>query len=58
MLSGSIIIIFIVIIWATIYTVSYARWTWKEANRVGAVALFILALIVLTLPIYALYFRY
>ncbi len=57
MIGLSIIAIFIVLIWATVYTASFGIWTLKDKNKIGAIALFILALTVLALPIYAMYFR-
>ena len=47
----------IILIWAFIYTISYGTWTWKSKNRLGAVMVYLLALAVVILPIYTIFFR-
>lgn len=39
------------------YTVSYGIWIWKKRNRLGAVMIFLVAIIAVILPIYILIFR-
>lgn len=51
------IVIILILIWASIYTVSYGRWTWRKENKLGAIALYITAAIVLVLPIYMVFFK-
>jgi len=46
----------IFILWVFVRTVSYGKWTWERKNRLGAVMIFIVALTVLILPIYTMYF--
>jgi len=53
----SMVLGFIIIVWIFIYTVSYAVWTWKDNNKAGAIALFIVSLTGLLLPAYAMFFR-
>lgn len=47
---------FIIILWACAHTVSYGIWTWKKKNKLGAVMVFILALAVIALPAYKIFF--
>lgn len=56
MILGKLVTV-VISVWAFIYTASYARWTWNKKNRLGAAAVFILALAVLVLPIYTAFFR-
>lgn len=53
----TLILIFLIILWASIYTVSYAIWTWKEKNRLGAVMLFIVATVTIVLPVFTIFIR-
>lgn len=56
MLAGRIVI-FAILIWTSVYTVSFGIWTWKKENKLGAVMVFVLALTTIALPIYSIYFR-
>jgi len=47
---------FAILIWVFFYTASYAKWTWKSKNKLGGVMLFVLALVVIALPVYSIYF--
>lgn len=51
-----IIVIFIVLIWNAVYTVSYGIWTVKQ-NKKGGIALFILAAASVAFPLYLLWVR-
>lgn len=51
------LLIFILLIWICIRTGSYAGWTWKQKNRIGSIMLYILAVSIIVIPIYAMYFR-
>jgi len=58
MLSGfALFIIFVILLWSFIYTVSYALWTWKDKNRLGAVMIILLAVSIIVLPVYTIFFR-
>lgn len=48
---------FIILLWTFIYTTSYGIWTWKKKNKLGAIALVVIALAALILPVYTIYFR-
>ncbi len=50
-------LIYIILIYAFIHTVSYGIYLWNKKNRTGATAVFVLALIALTLPLLTIYFR-
>lgn len=47
--------IFIFLIWASVRTFSYGKWTWDKKNRLGAVIVFVIALLSLVFPIFSLY---
>lgn len=51
------ILIFAILIWTFVYTVSFGIWTWKRENKLGAVMVFVLAFTTIVLPIYSIYFR-
>jgi len=58
MLSGfALFIIFVILLWSFIYTVSYALWTWKDKNRLGALMIILLAVSIIALPVYTIFFR-
>ena len=58
MLSGfALFIIFVILLWSFIYTVSYALWTWKDKNRFGALMIILLAVSIIALPVYTIFFR-
>ena len=46
-----------ILIWISVYTASYGRWTWKRKNKLGAMMIFLIALAVLVLPIYTIFFK-
>lgn len=50
------ILIFIILAWVFIYTTSYSVWTFKRKNKIGAIMVFIIALIALLLPIFTIYY--
>ncbi|MDQ2086185.1 hypothetical protein RBH29_07045 [Herbivorax sp. ANBcel31] len=39
-------------------TISFGKWTWDKKNRLGAIAVYVIALATLIIPIYSMYFRY
>lgn len=43
------IIILLVIIWISIYTISFGVWTWKNKNKLGGMMVMCIALISLAL---------
>lgn len=55
MISLTRILIYLVLICISFHTTSYGVWTWSKKNRLGAVMVFLVALAVLILPLYALY---
>lgn len=57
MISIGMVLGTIVIIWAFVYTVSYGIWNWKKQNKTGSVMIFIVALAVIALPVYAVFLR-
>lgn len=48
--------IIFVLCWGAIYTISYGIWTMKE-NKLGGIALLLLAAISIALPLYILWIR-
>lgn len=40
-----------------IYTVSYGVWVFKRKNRLGAVMVFVVALVTLVLPVFVVFFK-
>jgi len=58
MLNGfTLFIIFVILLWSFTYTVSYAVWTWKDRNRLGAIMIILLAVSIIALPVYTIFFR-
>jgi hypothetical protein len=51
------ILVYVILIWVFIRTLSYGKWTWDKKNRLGAIMIVIVALAELILPIYSI-FRY
>ncbi|NLI58131.1 MAG: hypothetical protein GX387_06375 [Clostridium sp.] len=52
------IILIIILIWVFIRTMSYGKWTWDKKNRLGAIAIYIVAFASLIIPICIMLFRY
>lgn len=52
------IVIFIILVWVFVRTISFGKWTWDKKNRLGAVAVYLIALASLIIPIYTMYFRF
>lgn len=52
------IMLIILLLWVFIRTISYGKWTWDKKNRLGAIAVFIVAIASLIIPIYTMFFRY
>ncbi|NLC68600.1 MAG: hypothetical protein GX754_07435 [Clostridiaceae bacterium] len=50
------ILVFLLLVWVFVYTVSYGVWTFRRNNKVGAVAVFLVALIAFLLPVLTLYY--
>jgi predicted membrane channel-forming protein YqfA (hemolysin III family) len=57
MISLDRIVAMVILVWILVYTGSYGLWTWRKKNRLGAAAVFIVALAAVVLPIYAIFFR-
>ncbi|MCX7923319.1 MAG: hypothetical protein N3B21_15110 [Clostridia bacterium] len=57
MITLDLIILLVVLAWLCLYTASYGRWTWKKQNKVGAIMIFIIAVSVVALPVYTIFFR-
>lgn len=53
----TVIIVFIVLIWTFIYTISYGIFVWRQKNRLGAAAVMLLALAALLLPVLTILIR-
>lgn len=51
------VIIILFVIWTFIYTLSYARYVWNRKNRLGAIAILLLALTALMLPVLTILIR-
>jgi uncharacterized membrane protein (DUF4010 family) len=52
------LLVIIILLWAALYTGSFGIWTWKKKNKLGAVMVFIVAISVLALPTYTIFFRH
>lgn len=48
------IIILLVILWISIYSISFGVWTWKNKNKFGGMMIMLISLISLALPGYIL----
>jgi len=46
------VVAFIVLVWIFMYTASYGVWVWKKKNRLGAIAVFLIAAVALVFPVY------
>lgn len=57
MISLTRILVYFVLIGIGLYTASFGVWTWNQKNRLGASMVFLVALAVLALPLYAFYAR-
>ena len=57
MITFDRVIILIILVWTFIYTISYGKWIWKKKNILGAIMVFLLAVTILVLPIYSIFFR-
>ena len=49
------IIILLVIIWVSMYSISFGIWTWKNENKFGGMMIMLISLISLALPGYFLF---
>lgn len=47
----------VIILCVFIYTVSYGLWAWRNKNKMGGLAVLILAVLVILLPVYTLFIR-
>ncbi len=52
-----IIIILTVLLFISLHTISFGRWTWRRKNKLGAIMVYIVALMTFVLPIYSIFFR-
>lgn len=57
MMTFSRFIIVILLLGVAVYTVSYGIWTWKQKNKLGAIMIFLLALVIFVLPLYTFFIR-
>ncbi len=57
MIPVEYIVLIVFLLCVAFYTISYGIWTWKKRNRLGAVMIFLVAIIAVILPIYILIFR-
>lgn len=39
-----------------VYLASYGAWTWKDKNKLGAIAVFMLSLFMILIPVYLVLF--
>lgn len=56
MRPATLIAMIIFLLWVFIKTLSYGKWTWDKKNKLGAIAIVIIAIISLILPISGLFF--
>jgi len=57
MLLITTIAMYVILIWSFVYTISYGMFVWNQKNKLGAIAVILLALMVLILPIITLTIR-
>jgi len=57
MISAGYIVMIVFLLCVAVYTASYGVWTWKRRNRLGALMIFLTALLTVILPVYILIFR-
>ncbi|HOQ37507.1 MAG TPA: hypothetical protein PK033_07570 [Acetivibrio sp.] len=50
-----IFFIFIFLLWISIRTFSYGKWTWDKKNWLGAIMVFVIAALILILPMLSFY---
>lgn len=50
-----IFILMVFLLWVFIKTLSYGKWTWNKKNKMGAIAIVIIAIAELFLPIWSLF---
>jgi len=51
-----VVVLFIILLSVFFKTLSYGKWTWDKKNRLGAIAIVVIAIVALILPIYSVYF--
>ncbi len=51
------IVVMLIVIWISIYTISFGVWTWNRKNRFGAFVVMLIALISTVLPFMYLFFK-
>ena len=56
MITYDKIILIIVLLWISIYTMSYGVWTYKRKNKLGGIMIFFIALVTILLPTLTIYF--
>jgi hypothetical protein len=56
-MSLNYIMIMVLLACISYYTASYGLWTWKKKNKLGALMIFLISLMNMALPVYALLFR-
>jgi hypothetical protein len=50
------LVISVILLWTFLYTVSFGVWTWKAKNKLGAAMVFMVAISVIALPVYTIFF--
>jgi hypothetical protein len=50
------IIVFILVAGITVNSLSYAFWNWKNHNRIGSIAVFLISLAAVAFPVYMIFF--
>lgn len=58
MITFQNVVVCVLLVWATFYTVSYGIWTWKKKNILGAITIFIMALLEIIIPMYTIFIRF
>jgi len=51
------VIVLILIAGIVLNSMSYAVWNWKNHNKTGSVAVFLISLAAIALPVYMIFFR-
>lgn len=50
------LVIAVILLWTFLYTASFGVWTWKTKNWLGAVMVFLVAIAIIALPVYSVFF--
>lgn len=44
----------LIVLWATLYTINFGRWAWRQGERKGAAGIWLLALALVVVPLWVL----